>query len=197
MSHKEFVELYKSGKLNVYVNKSYSLRSISAGYLPKRYYWAHTFWSWIWLLSIPVGIIMLFFNVGIGILILFLVSFLGGKAVKRSAMDFVIQHALKDENFFDFAIKSKTIVIEKLNEKNKAKNDDLKNKEIPTDLSTLNGRDSIYPRVIEFTQKNEIVSIPLLQKKFKIGYARASRIMDHLEEDGLIKYQTQSNAETK
>jgi len=112
MNHKEFVEKYKSGELDVFVNRIYALRMINAGYLPKRYFWANTFWSWVWFLSIPFGIIMLFFNIGIGTLILFFVSFLGGKAVRKSAMEFVLEHALEDEKFFKFAIEDKVIVIE-------------------------------------------------------------------------------------
>ncbi len=119
MTHKEFVEKYNSGKLNVLINRTYALRTISADYLPRRYFWAHTFWSWIWFLSIPAGIIMLFFNIWVGILILFFISFLGGKAVKKSAMQFVLQHALEDEKFFKFAIESKTIVIESIPEVSK------------------------------------------------------------------------------
>lgn len=116
MNHKEFVKKYKSGKIDVFVHKTYALRTISAGYLPKRYFWAHTFWSWVWVLSIPVGVIMLFFSIGVGILVLFFVSFLGGKAVKKSAMEFILQHALEDEKFFKFALESKTIEIKQRGE---------------------------------------------------------------------------------
>jgi len=115
MNHKEFVEKYKSGRLNVFVHKTYALRAISEGYLPKKYFWAHTFWSWVWFLSLPTGLIMLFLNLGIGILILFFISFLGGKAVKRSAIDFVLQHALEDEKFFKFAIENRIIDVKSRN----------------------------------------------------------------------------------
>ena len=111
MTHKEFIDRYKSGKLDVYVNRSNALRTINNRYVPNRYYWAHTFWSWVWMLSIPAGIIFLFFNLGIGIFILFFVSFLGGKAVKKSTMQFMIDHALENEPFYSFAIKSELIVI--------------------------------------------------------------------------------------
>lgn len=111
MTHKEFIDGYKSGKLDVLVNRSNALKTISNRYVPNNYYWVHTFWSWIWMLSIPVGIIFLFFNIGVGILILFFISFLGGKAVKKSAMQFMIDHALENEPFYNFMIKSETIVI--------------------------------------------------------------------------------------
>ena len=111
MEYKEFVEKYKKGEVDTLVNKSNSLKTINAGYLPKRYYWAHTVWSWIWFLSIPAGIILLFFNFSVGILVLFFISFLGGRAVKKSASQFVLQHTLEDENFYNFAIESKTLIV--------------------------------------------------------------------------------------
>lgn len=48
-------------------------------------------------------------------------------------------------------------------------------------------RDSIYPEVIEYIKEINQASAEILQKKFNIGYARASRIMLHLEEDGIIE----------
>ena len=111
MEHKEFVKKYKEKKIDVLVNKSLSLKSISAGYLPKQYFWAHTLWSWIWFLSIPIGIILLFIDTVVGILVLFFVSFLGGMAVKKAASQFVLERALEDETFYQFAIESELIII--------------------------------------------------------------------------------------
>ncbi len=111
MVHKEFVEKYKAGEISVSVNWKYAFKTINAGYLPKKYFWAHTFWSWVWLLSIPAGIIMLFLNTEVGILILFFVTFLGGKAVRKSGMEFVLKYALENEMFYKFAVESKTIII--------------------------------------------------------------------------------------
>lgn len=111
MKHKEFIEKYKKGEIEVMVNKSNSLKTISAGYLPKQYYWAHTLWSWIWFISIPVGIILLFVNITVGILVLFFISFLGGRAVKKAASQFVLEHAIKNENFYNFAVQNETLII--------------------------------------------------------------------------------------
>lgn len=49
-----------------------------------------------------------------------------------------------------------------------------------------NSRDSIYSEVREFIKGKREISATILQNKFNIGYARASRIMDHLEEDGIL-----------
>ncbi len=47
-------------------------------------------------------------------------------------------------------------------------------------------RDELYERVIEYASQVGEISISLIQRKFKIGYNRAARIMDMLEEDGLV-----------
>ncbi len=47
-------------------------------------------------------------------------------------------------------------------------------------------RDELYEQIIEYASQVGEISISLIQRKFKIGYNRAARIMDLLEEDGLV-----------
>ena len=47
-------------------------------------------------------------------------------------------------------------------------------------------RDELYEEVIEYASQVGEISISLIQRKFKIGYNRAARIMDLLEDDGLV-----------
>lgn len=47
-------------------------------------------------------------------------------------------------------------------------------------------RDELYQKVIEFGSTKGEISISSIQRKFKIGYNRAARIMQLLEEDGLV-----------
>ncbi len=47
-------------------------------------------------------------------------------------------------------------------------------------------RDEMYQRVIEFAESMGEVSISSIQRRFKIGYNKAARIMELLEEDGLV-----------
>lgn len=47
-------------------------------------------------------------------------------------------------------------------------------------------RDEIYQKVTEFAASLGEVSISGIQRRFKIGYNRAARIMELLEEDGLV-----------
>jgi S-DNA-T family DNA segregation ATPase FtsK/SpoIIIE len=47
-------------------------------------------------------------------------------------------------------------------------------------------RDEMYLKVIEFGESVGEVSISSVQRRFKIGYNRAARIMELMEEDGLV-----------
>jgi hypothetical protein len=114
ISHKEFVQKYRGRGIEVLVNRSLALRTISARYVPNRYYYAHTFWSWVWFLLIPTGIILIFTKgllPGMGVLIL---SALVGSATKKSACQFMIDYALENEVFYKFCVEGKVLIIKKV-----------------------------------------------------------------------------------
>lgn len=45
---------------------------------------------------------------------------------------------------------------------------------------------SIYPKAVEFVIEAQRASSALLQRRFKIGYARAARLIDLLEENDIV-----------
>lgn len=47
-------------------------------------------------------------------------------------------------------------------------------------------RDAIYQKVLEFAESVGEVSISSIQRRLKIGYNRAARVMELMEEDGLV-----------
>ncbi|MCH9665044.1 MAG: DNA translocase FtsK 4TM domain-containing protein [Gammaproteobacteria bacterium] len=47
-------------------------------------------------------------------------------------------------------------------------------------------KDELYAEAVEFIRESERVSISLVQRKFKIGYNRAARIIEFMEEDGVV-----------
>jgi len=47
-------------------------------------------------------------------------------------------------------------------------------------------KDELYAQVIELIQTERKISTSFIQRKFQIGYNRAARIMEQLEEDGII-----------
>ena len=48
------------------------------------------------------------------------------------------------------------------------------------------GRDSLYDQALSIVLQSKIASTTFLQRKLKIGYARAASLMDELEENGII-----------
>ncbi len=64
-------------------------------------------------------------------------------------------------------------------ERNKKDEDDEDDEEVDSDLSLI---DSIK----KYLENQEKTSTSMLQRKFRIGYNRAARIMDQLEEDGIV-----------
>jgi hypothetical protein len=104
MMHNEFVKAYKSGQITVAVNRRLALRSMRSPYVAKRYKAAHLFWTWVWFLSIPAGItLMILVKWWIGLAVL-VVGFFLPRAIRESSTDFVLEQALEDEGFYDFAI---------------------------------------------------------------------------------------------
>ena len=49
-----------------------------------------------------------------------------------------------------------------------------------------NSKDSLYDEVVEYVKEAQKASTSLLQRKFGIGYNRSARIIDQLEENGVI-----------
>ncbi|MDO9288537.1 MAG: DNA translocase FtsK 4TM domain-containing protein [Thermodesulfovibrionales bacterium] len=58
--------------------------------------------------------------------------------------------------------------------------------EEPADDESSSDRDEMYQRVLEFADSVGEVSISSIQRRFKIGYNRAARIMELMESDGLV-----------
>jgi len=58
--------------------------------------------------------------------------------------------------------------------------------EEPVDEEPSPDRDEMYQRVIEYAESIGEVSISSIQRRFKIGYNKAARIMELMEEDGLV-----------
>jgi S-DNA-T family DNA segregation ATPase FtsK/SpoIIIE len=62
-------------------------------------------------------------------------------------------------------------------------------KEVINNLNELgdnNGEDDLYNDIKTFVIQNQRASTSLLQRYFSLGYARAARMMDRLEQDGIV-----------
>jgi S-DNA-T family DNA segregation ATPase FtsK/SpoIIIE len=62
----------------------------------------------------------------------------------------------------------------------------IQNTEETNDEEQYAGRDEMYQKAIEIGETTGEVSISFIQRRLKIGYNRAARIMELLEEDGLV-----------
>jgi len=112
MEHADFVTAWKEGQINVEVDRSKAIRVASSKMLPKRYRTAHTFWSWIWILSIPLGFAVGFmYKWWIGLLMVLFLTPMLSKSTKKSAMQFMIDHSLENPDFFTFAVNEEIISI--------------------------------------------------------------------------------------
>ena len=105
MEHAEFVENWNAGKLGVDVDRSKALQVAGSKMLPKRYQLAHMFWSWVWMLSIPAALaVMYFYTWWAGLIVLVLVTPVLLSSTKKSAMQFMIDHSVEDPEFYRFAV---------------------------------------------------------------------------------------------
>jgi S-DNA-T family DNA segregation ATPase FtsK/SpoIIIE len=46
--------------------------------------------------------------------------------------------------------------------------------------------DSLYREVLDFAREKGKISTSLIQRRFQIGYSRAARIMEQLEQNGIV-----------
>jgi hypothetical protein len=105
MEHSGFVQAWKAGELEVDVDRSRAIQIANSNLLPRRYQIAHIFWSWAWILSIPVSFaIMFLYKWWAGLLILMLVPPVLSRSTKKSAMQFMIDHSIEDPDFYQFAV---------------------------------------------------------------------------------------------
>jgi hypothetical protein len=117
MTHSEFVEAYKAGQVAVRVNRNLAVKVMNSPsiHMPKRFKVAHDFWTWIFLLSIPVAIavgILVTWWVG---LIIFIICLPLSRAIQNSATKFVLEHALENSEFFEKAVDMGLLIIEEKN----------------------------------------------------------------------------------
>lgn len=59
-------------------------------------------------------------------------------------------------------------------------------KEKTEEKENMSDKDVLYPEALRIVVEAGMASATLLQRKLKLGYARAARIIDELEEDGII-----------
>ena len=59
-------------------------------------------------------------------------------------------------------------------------------KEIWNNLKNINDKDELYQSAVEISKAEGNASTSFLQRKLQIGYNRAARIIDMMEEEGIV-----------
>ena len=112
LSHSEFVRASKSGQLEVSVDRYKALLMVESGKMPKRYRLAHLFWSWIWFISIPISLaVVVFYEWWVGLILLLIVTPAISSSTKKSAMQFMIDHSVESNEFYNFAVSEEIIIV--------------------------------------------------------------------------------------
>ena len=104
LTHKEFLEGYRSGKLSVLVNKNKAGDFVLSDFADKHNRPAHYFWSWLGIfLLIPIPIILLFVSWKYSV-VSFIFGLLVAFASKKTAAQFVLQNMIDNEDFFEYTL---------------------------------------------------------------------------------------------
>ena len=109
MTYEEFIQGRQAGTISAGIGTSTALRLMH--HLPMRYQAAHIFWSWVWLLSIPGFIcVSIFWKWWVGLILLFILTPAIWRATKKSAAQFVLEHAEENRQFFDTLVEMDLLV---------------------------------------------------------------------------------------
>jgi len=105
MEHSEFVQYWNDGKLEIEVDRSKALQVADSNILPKGYQVAFIFWSWVWILSIPAALALMYFYAWwAGLLLLVFLTPALSSSTKKSVMQFIIYHSLDNPEFYRFVV---------------------------------------------------------------------------------------------
>ncbi len=114
MEYQEYKKLRSERRILAGIDNSKAL--ILINYLPKQYQYAHIFWSWVWILSIPAFIgIAIFYKWWIGLILLFFMTPMISRATKKSAAQFVLEHAEENEEFFNKVVGENSLTFKQVN----------------------------------------------------------------------------------
>lgn len=111
-AHREFAKAYRAGQLRIDINRKLAWDMANGRQMPWGMQFAHHFWSWVWMLSVPGSFaLMYFYKWWVGLLVLLFLPGIILKANRTAVMQDIITLALDDEQFYSEAIGSGLICV--------------------------------------------------------------------------------------
>jgi len=92
-------------QISVRANLSLALHVMNGNYVPMRYRAAHIFWTWVWLLMFPAALVLGIWYSCWAALLCFMATGAVKAGFKQSAAEFILEHALENEAFYDAMLK--------------------------------------------------------------------------------------------
>lgn len=77
-------------------------------------------------------------------------------------------------------------VVNFVKDQSQARNDNLLTEEPKEEVNKDTFVDPLYDQIVEFAYETGKISVSIIQRKFRLGYNRAARLIDILEENGII-----------
>jgi hypothetical protein len=101
MTHSEFVAAVQAKQISVRANMSLALHVMNGNIMPMRYRAAHIFWTWVWFLMFPAALALGIWYSWWDALLCFMAAGPVKAGFKQSAGQFMLDHALENEAFYD------------------------------------------------------------------------------------------------
>jgi hypothetical protein len=112
MTHPEFVAAFRARQISVRGNESLALQIMNGNLMPMHYRASHAFWTWVWFLMFPAAIALgIWFRWWAGVLC-FLATGPVKAGFKKSACEFILEHAIENEGFYNIVSKAGMFHIE-------------------------------------------------------------------------------------
>ena len=105
MQHSDFVAAWNAGKLQVHVERAKVLQILAdPAVVSARTRMHHLLWTWVWILSVPAAIVLVFYRWWAGLLLLATLTPALGIMTKKAARQLVIDRALANSTFYEYAL---------------------------------------------------------------------------------------------
>jgi hypothetical protein len=103
--HSDFVAAWKAGKLQVHVERAKALQILAdPAVVSPGTRRNHLFWTWLWILSVPAALVLMFYRWWAGLLLLATVTPALGIRTKKAIRQLMIDRALENSAFYDYAM---------------------------------------------------------------------------------------------